>query len=389
MSGSRSWSIVAGVGVAAWIAVACRTPTNAVDPATAAVLADVGPRVLLPAIDDFVAATDTLTAATAAWRASGAEADRQAAQAAWRDAFVAWQVLEPMQLGPAASSVSAVGGLDLRDRIYAWPTIARCKVDQVTAKGEATAAGFVDDALVDVIGLGALETLLFSLPGENACGETVDINADGTWAALGTDGVQAARAAYADVLAADVRASAGALRDAWDPAQGDFSGALAAAGTEGSPYADGSDALDAIFAALMYVDTAVKDEKIGPVLGVIGCDEASCTDDVEAPLADASIAAVQANLHGFDLLFHGGDGEGLDDLLVDHGDTALRDEVDAALADAIAKTAALSIPLEDAASDPATAEAFTAIEALGDLLVGDVATVLTLTLPAEAAGDAD
>lgn len=387
----RSWSVVAGAAIVAGIAVAC-TPEgdDPADAATRAALADVGPKVVLPAVDRFLVAAEALAAATAAWTAAaGAAPERLAAQAAWREAFVAWQVLEPMQLGPAGASLSVVGGADLRDRIYAWPTVSACKVDQQTAYGAATAPGFVDGALVDVIGLAALETLLFSTPGENACFGGVDINADGTWAALGTDGVQAARAAYADVLADDLVATGTQLRDAWDPASGDFSGALADAGADGSPYASPEDALDAVFAALFYLETSTKDVKLGQVLGQVDCEAASCPENVEAQRADASVAAVRANLDGFAALYRGGDGQGLDDLLVARGHADVAAAIDAAHADAVAKVDALVLPLEDAATDPDTLAAFTAVKALTDLVKGDLATVLVLQIPAEAAGDAD
>ena len=48
--------------------------------------------------------------------------------------MAAWQELEGLQIGPAGSSLSTIGGQDLRDEIYSYPNVNRCRSDQETVE---------------------------------------------------------------------------------------------------------------------------------------------------------------------------------------------------------------------------------------------------------------
>jgi hypothetical protein len=89
---------------------------------------------------------------------------------------------------------------------------------------------------------------------------------------------------------------------------------------------------------------------------------------------------VAENLRGFRLMVTGGDGPGMDDLLValeqEDLSTALLGATDAAIASAD-EGRPLDVELHDA------------VREVTQLLEGDVATVLSLRIPSEAAGDAD
>ncbi|MEQ1570644.1 MAG: imelysin family protein, partial [Myxococcota bacterium] len=324
-----------------------------------------------------------------AWSAAedaDADAARAAAADQWTRVMDRWQEVEVMQLGPAGSSLTTVGGEDLRDAIYSWPTVNACRVDQETVYGTWAGAGFFTDNLVTVYGLDALEVLLFSAPGEHGCPPQVDIAAAGSWDALGLDGVQQRRADYAVVVAGGVADTVDALVARW--AERGFGAALAA-GT--APYDGQQQALDAVFDALFYVESSVRDRKLGRPLGLADCVGEACLDEVESPIAGLSHRWVAANLRGFRALFTGGGGEGMDDLLAAVGRPELADEVLAATDAADAAAAALTVPVDAAATtDPTPAVALhDAVAALGDLLESDVATTLALTVPAEAAGDND
>src|SRR5262245_13532602 len=125
----RSWALVAGLGAAAFFKTACDGGGDggdeAVEDALSALLADVGPEVVLPALVRVAVEAEALELATQAWRdATGdGEAERVAAQEAWASLMTAWQEVEVLQIGPAASSLSAVAGEDLRDEVYSWPTV--------------------------------------------------------------------------------------------------------------------------------------------------------------------------------------------------------------------------------------------------------------------------
>ncbi len=390
---ARSWLALGGLAAGGLAWQACGAPGAAGDTALAAAVSDalaaVGPSVVLPALADAREAATALQAAVQAWQQSGDAADRAAAQDAWRDTMRAWQRVEVLQIGPAASSLTAVAGVDLRDEVYSWPTTNPCRVDQETVAGGYADAAFFDENLVNAYGLDALETVLFGDAG-NACPGQVDINADGTWDALGPEGVDAARADYAEVLVGGVVDRVGGLEQTWSPSGGDFSGQLALTNAA-TPYASEQEALNAVFDALFYLETRTKDRKVAQPLGLRDCATERCPDDVELARSDAGLDAVIANIEGFRLLFTGGDDIGLDDVLVElgHGDLAadLLDRSDAALAAA----RAVEGPLEEAVvARPEQVEALNdALKAVADLLKGDLATVLSLEVPSEAAGDND
>jgi predicted lipoprotein len=390
---ARSWGLISALAVAGLLKAACDGgkdgPGDEVDDVLAAMLADLGPRVVSPALARAGDAAGSLEAATTAWRDATAaggdgEVERAAAQTAWWALMSAWQEVELHQIGPAGSSITAVGGADLRDEVYSWPTVNRCRVDQETVTAEWDADDFFETRLLNVYGLDALEFLIYAPPGENDCGATVDINAEGTWDALGVEGVQRNRAAYAAVLAAHVRANVDALQTAWDPAGGDFTGQVAGAGESGSVYESATQALNAVFDGLFYLEVVTKDRKLGYAVGESAC-EASCT---ESPLAGGSHAWVAINLAAFRTLYLGGEGAGMDELLRSIGEDALADDLLARLDTADAAAAAVGAPFDTA--DPTAVRAlYDAVKGVTDLLKGDVATVLALQIPAEAAGDAD
>jgi predicted lipoprotein len=392
----RSWGLAAGLTLAAVVRPACvpdDTGTeNLPGAALEQVLADTWPHVVEPALTRAFADAEGLAEAAAAWSAAPADAGAlSAAQTTWRTAMASWQGVEMLQIGPLGSSVGTVGGLDLRDEIYSWPTVNPCRVDQETVEASYSAPDFLDTSLVNVRGLDALETLLFSPVGENHCAANVSINLEGTWDALGTDEIQSRRAAYARVLADDIVDRIEHAIDAWDPGGGDFAGQLAAAGTPGSPYESADEALNALFDAAFYLETHTKDDKLGAPLGIVACPSESCLDLVETPLAGGSQDWIVANLTSFRTLFTGGEGAGMDDLLAAVGGGDVADRVVAALDEADVAAAALDVPVDDAATtDPTAAVAvYDALKEVTTLLQTDVAVILTLEVPAEAAGDND
>src|SRR5688500_6527570 len=116
----RSWTLLAVLGaVALGRSVAgCLPPDDPGDEGTdieLKVLGHVGPGVVLPALVDFRGRAASIAEAVRAWGDAvagdgDAETAREAVQAAWRDAMASWQVLEVMQVGPAGSSLTTVGG---------------------------------------------------------------------------------------------------------------------------------------------------------------------------------------------------------------------------------------------------------------------------------------
>ena len=363
-----------------------------IDAGLSAALAAVGPEVVLPTLERALTASAALEASTAAWTAAPDDAElRSAAQQDFFDVMSVWQELELMQLGPAGSSLDVIGGQDLRDEIYSWTTVNPCRVDQeLVAEGYAS-DDFFETRLVNVYGLDALDGLLFAVDGANACSPQVAINEDGSWDALGDDEIQARRAAYSAVVAGGVQRSLQTLRDAWLPGEGDFSAAVAEAGQSSSPYLAQIDALNAVFHALFKIETSTKDRKLAHALGLRDCTTDSCLDTLETPLAGGSLEWVLANVDGFDALFHGGEGAGLDDLLVERGHPEVLDDITAALAAVRAAATEVDGPIDVAvASDRDDLQAlYDALVTLTDVVKNELALVLTLEVPSEAAGDND
>jgi predicted lipoprotein len=357
-------------------------------------LAAVGPEVVLPALDAFVLEMTGLEEALGVLEASletGAEGDaRAAAQDQWRVAMHRWQVLEVMQIGPAGSSLVAVSGEDLRDEVYSWPTVNPCRVDQKTVEAAWEDPGFFSSNLVNAYGLDALEHVLFA--GEEcACPSPVNPVADGSWEALGVDGLSENRVAFGLALAQSVRDQAELLVDLWSPEGGDFSGGLIVS-NEDSPYDSRESALNAVFDALFYLETVTKDRKLAQPMGFKDCADTTCADDLEGVVSGTTLLSIGANLEGFEALFTGGAGVGMDDLLVSlgHGDLSAQILFDLGCARNILEDSLVE-PLADAIESGSAdlADFYVSLARVTDALKTDLVTVLVLEIPSEASGDND
>lgn len=388
--------LAALAGLALLQPLGCKPAEDPLDEAQIrTVLEGVGPRVIVPALDEVEPLVDTLADATAALRDTlaaeeDAEAARTAARQAFANAMVGWQKIEVLQLGPAASADHPAGE-GIRDEVYSWPTVNPCRVDQEIVAAEWDQADFFETRLVNAYGLDAIEYLLYA-DATNACPSQVDINADGTWDTLSEDEIDLRRATFAAALAVKATEHIDTLQTRWDPAGGDLGGQLASAGEEGSPWASPRDALDDVYQALFYLEEATKDGKVGLPAGILDeCAATTCPEDTELLRSGLSREAIAANLDGFETLFRGGDGEGLDDLLIAVGHGDIDTAVTADLTEARAALAALETPLDQAVVDDAEGvqRLYDALKAIADDLKGDIATVLVLEIPEESAGDAD
>ena len=320
-------------------------------------------------LDEVLVALDQLDVAL--MELDGAPLDAAAradAQDAWTALHREWQHVEVMQMAQLGSSLTVIGGADVRDEVYSWPSVNPCRVDQETVEANWDQPEFFTANLVNSYGVDALEQLLFG-PEEDQCVSQVGIDSD--WNALGTEGVATNRVAFAQTVSAGIRAQA---------EQGvDLS------------YADEQEGLNEIIRALFYLDTVTKDLKLARTAGLQDCGTEICPDEAESQVAGASTDAVLANLEGFRLLFTGGDGVGLDDLLIGMGREDLVDDALTQLDEA--DLAALAV---DSSLDVAVVDDLESVLALHDevkdvtdLLKGDITTVLALQIPVEASGDND
>jgi predicted lipoprotein len=400
---SLGWFVLLSVGVGSLIQAASCSPNTTHETTSLttdqvaiveAILASFWPDLLAPTLAQAVDDVDELTRSTQAWLTEleagedGVTA-RADVQTAWINAMTSWQAMEVLQVGPAASSLYADGGMDIRDNLYSWPSTNPCRVDQETVEGNWDEDDFFTVNLVNVMGFDAMEVLLFSSDEENRCSTPIDINADGTWDALGDDGVRLNRAAYSLSLSEQMAVELSSIQTAWSPKEENFHAILNTAGND--VYANKTAALNALYDALFYLETSVNDRKLGWSLGYNDCGQDDCSDYLESPFAGNSTVWVAQNLTTFRALFMGVDGAGFYDLLTTFDEVALADELVTALdtADSAASLLSDALPTTQSENAEDGDALYDAVKRVTDLLKGDIATVLTLQIPSEAAGDVD
>jgi uncharacterized protein len=353
----------------------------------------VAAEIIVPTLNTLVERTTVLrTLADAA--TGGGDLQRTAAQQAWRDTIAVFQVLEMLHLGPAGSPASFTGGLGLRDRVYAWPLVNACAIDQQTLNNDFQTDGWAAARLPNVIGLGALEYVMFVEDAANACPADATMNTDGSWTALGADEVRARRARYAAVVAADVALGAEALRDAWVGDAG-FAATLQSAGERGSAFATAQQAVDELYAAMFALELTTKDRKLGVPAGLhVDCTTTTCPELLESAHAKASREHVLANLDAVRRVFVGIDGAGedkvgFDDLLREANAAELSAAMIEHLDVAIAGIGAMGTYEDSAPELVPVSESYALIKAFTDDFKGEFASALGLRVPAEGAGDND
>ncbi|MCP3101528.1 imelysin family protein [Myxococcus sp. K15C18031901] len=343
---------------------------------------------------EFLPKAQALRDATAALRDAPDAATQAAARAAFHEAMDTWQVMEAIQIGPAAPR-STPGGQEIRDNIHSFPLYNRCSIEeQLVSKGY-EAPGFAT-SLVTRRGFLALEYLLFYEGAETACGANSVIVANGTWAALSADERAARKRAYAAVVAADVSTRAQTLVDAWAPESGNFVKTLSTAGAGNAVFPTTQVALNTMSDAIFYVEREGKDQKLARPLALRDCSSDVCPELLESQFAGRSKKNLRQNLVGFRRVMDGCgpdfSGPGFDDVLTAAGAetvaTRMREQVlaaDAALV-AIEEDDLKQALVQDKAS---VQQVYNGFKGITDLLKTDFITTLDLEPPAGLEGDND
>jgi len=336
---------------------------------------------VLDLTSEFTTSTAALSEKVEAWEGDPSdEGAHLAAQDAWKETMAVWQRLELAQFGPAAVTLGdSVGTQDLRDAIYSWPLVNSCKVDQILVSQEYESD--LDTAPINARGLDALEHLLFTQEQVSDC-NALALAAE-TFEAI--EDLPTRRSAYALALTADLETQAKRLEEAWSADAGDFGSDFANAGNSGA-YKSQGDAMSDLITGLIYVDSLLKDEKIGGALGYFGdCVEGTCPEKFEHAQAGVSRSSIEENVRGFELFFNGcGEGEyGVSELLSDEGASSLATDIESALSgihealDAIEEDD-LRLTLQ---RDATLVEAlYDAVKVLTDLLKGDFVEALEIEL---------
>lgn len=311
------------------------------------------------------------------------------AQSDWRAAMSIWAIAEAMQFGPVASPSESQGrdsyqGLGLRDLIYSWPQVARCRVDEQVVNKKYETQGF-QSVSISGRGLFGLEVLLEYQGLDTSCSTnstTYDL-----WSALSPAGLMDLRERFAKALATDVHSQALGLKDSWSPQGRDFLSRFTAA--EGYP--SEQEAMNVLGWALLYLEVEVKDWKLGVPAGYTA---SSPVLGPEAGYADFQTEILRSNIEGFRLILEGCSpgyaGIGFDDWLIAAGHEELAIDLLAATRAAQATLGAL--PAFSQATPDQIEGAYVAVKAVTDLLKGDLfgaGSPLNLKLPSTVEGDTD
>jgi predicted lipoprotein len=296
-----------------------------------------------------------------------------------------WEVLEAVQVGPASADNGA-----LRGRVYGWPLLAPCTIDQDVVKRWTTPSSYDVNAVLDnARSLAALEYLLHYTSAVSSCPIT-----PAGWdplAAVAAD-LARARCELAAVVAADVRAHAAQLATAWSPSGGNYIATLAALPER--------DAVNMISDSLFYVDRMVKDMKLGESAGIVinscGTVEEPCLREMEHRFADRGTQAVRINLRALRSVFTGtasasADGLGFEEYLIAVGAPDVAARMTANLDAAVAAADALSDSYTAALTTDRAGVVAThaAIKLVTNDMKSQFLTVLGLDIPDDIAADND
>jgi len=291
------------------------------------------------------------------------------AQEAWRTTRRAWKRTEAFRLGPSEDQRTS-------ERID-WPNADPAGIDAQIAGPNALSSDYLDTLGAPKVGFQAIEYFIFDPVG----GDAGAVNA-----LLGND--NARRRAYLLALAVNVGVHTAELRDAWEPAGGNFGADFVSSGTGGSAFPTLQDAFDAVVNRMIATAEVVQDDRLGAPLGVNG--GGPRLELVESPRSGDTLAGIAADIQGIADVYRGtyvgGQVNGLGALVV-----AVSPDVDAEvrqlLDEARDAVAAVPSPLAGAILNDrdAALAAYDAVQALRRALEADVARVLGVTLGINAA----
>ncbi len=329
------------------------------------------------AIDNYCGALSSQT---------DASGDLVNAQASWQTAMTTWQLAEMMQIGPLLEN-----GSNLRNKIYSWPNVSSCAVDQDVVNAEAQDYD-IRLRTSSRKGLDALEYTLFNTNLNHSC--TAFGTAPDGWNNRPDDARMIARCHYSLIAANDLVENANVLVDAWQGSEG-YGEILKNAGQQLSDFTSALEAVNDVSDSMFYLTEVTKDAKLATPVGLFAndCGLSPCVENAESVYSDHSLQNIIANLKAFQTLFFGGSEAdvGFDDFLVEEGDAETAEKMKQDLAAAISFAESLNSSYETLLSEQADqVEALHEnVKTVTDTLKTDFIQSLALELPATSAGDND
>jgi len=349
----------------------------------------------LAAISDYCALEENFTADLD--DSAPVSASLLMAKQNWQDTMSIWQQAEVMQMGPLIENES-----ELRNRIYSWPAISYCGIDQDVAYFEDGVVNLDPDKLYDIKtrtstrrGLYTIQRLLFNTDLNHSCSTANDALSD--WNSRTDQERKVARCQFAKEVSKDLVDNSEELLTKWNGENG-YANELKNAGQPDNSFESTHTAVNLITDAMFYTDSIVKDKKLGVPLGKFenSCESEVCAGDVESYDSGFSLNNIQANLVAFEKLFLGNlQGEeaqtGFDDFLVEEGATDTKDIMIQGIIDAKNAADQIESNLKTALiSDTTKVEhAHAKVKDITDQLKNDFINKLALELPKSSAGDND
>lgn len=302
---------------------------------------DLYARHILPAAEAFAARGEALHEAARAF-CEARDAERfEALQEAWRDTARSWQAIRWLQTGPGSEQHRAL-------RIDAWPQarleLVATRVGQLLASGQPVDAGAIANQPVQLQGLPALETLLFE--GRSATD-------------FGDDAAGDRRCAAVVGIAGNVAAIARTQHTLWRQGEGGGSRANAVFVSAGAAAVPPHNVVTQVGNLLLQQLVELKDAALGSPLGISESGQAFSPRPrlAHSWRSRASLERVLASLESVEAVFSGGgDGFGIEDLLVARGAQAAAAEFGTLLGAALEKARELQadgMTIHDGAADEA------------------------------------
>ncbi len=268
------------------------------------------------------------------------------AQTAWRDARVPWEQSEAFLFGPVDTD-----GHD--PALDSWP-LNTIDLENIIASNAEIASLTLED---DTRGFHALEYLLF----QDQTGNT-DLAAIAA-SLLNSDGTRSRRSAYVQAALTAFLANTGALRDAWDPGEGNFVRQLAMAGRGSTAYTSQKAAVQELVNGMIGIADEVANTKLAVPLND------RSTAEEESRFSNNSRRDFIDNLRSINNIYEGrfdqtdSTSMGVTDFVANQ-DPELDVRVRAALRDAIAAIIAIPEPFgQSIINDAGRARIQTAVEA--------------------------
>lgn len=361
----------------------------AVDFSQSGLINSIVDKVYVPTFELFAQKAQALNTSVAEYCAAlpgDADNKRGTAQTQWKTTMDTWQMAELMIVGPLLTNNS-----ELRNRVYSWPNIRACFVDQDVVAAES--AGYdISSQNVARKGLDALEYLLFDDDLDHKC--TVPGTEPGGWNERTDADRIAARCNFASIVSSDVMTTANEIVNAWTGTSG-YGSVLKNAGNPGSEFATSLEAINDISDGLFYFTGLMKDGKIATPLGlrVNNCGLTACVQDAESFYADYSLENILNNMKALRVLLMGGTASdiGFIDFLNDVGDADTATNIIAALDEAIAQAEGFSGTYSEILTNnpDGVQQLHDEVNDVDDIMKGDFIQSLSLELPSTSAGDND